>query len=436
MNRIMYKISLIAVLFTPLASHALDLKSVQKIFVDDETSCAQMNDGQVKCWGRNSDNFLVKQAEYRNGYGGQPGDMADHLNELASGKDILQIAMHDFVSCLLFRSGKAQCHSGEGVDVRTKDLNASSSDTFFDAGNGEAIAAMRVGGGSICLVGASGRVKCAGDLYDVQDLSDRNNIRRNAFIDFGTTAKVKQLEFAASDSRHINEFRTSACALFDDGRVKCWGKGAGGVLGQGNENDISGKRLRDIPFIDFGKNVKIASLAKGTNYKSTCAVTTEGKAKCWGSNIYGELGLGKSIPGQIQERESSKSFYPPMGDRLPYLDFGKDVRVVEIYQGFRSFCAKLENLQFKCWGRVGQGAPFSIDNPIVVSESLNPVAFGSLHIVQMAMGSDHVCAILSNGGLKCLGRNVYGQLGLEDTETRGDTSEELGDALPYVRLWD
>lgn len=49
-------------------------------------------------------------------------------------------------------------------------------------------------------------------------------------------------------------------------------------------------------------------------------------------------------------------------------------------------------------------------------------------------GSFHTCVIVNNGGLKCFGRNNFGQLGLGHTITMGDNANEMGSNLPEVNL--
>ena len=49
-------------------------------------------------------------------------------------------------------------------------------------------------------------------------------------------------------------------------------------------------------------------------------------------------------------------------------------------------------------------------------------------------GGNLTCAILDNDSAKCWGANNYGQLGLGDTDDRGDDPDEMGDDLPYIAL--
>jgi alpha-tubulin suppressor-like RCC1 family protein len=50
----------------------------------------------------------------------------------------------------------------------------------------------------------------------------------------------------------------------------------------------------------------------------------------------------------------------------------------------------------------------------------------------MCWGTSHMCARLDDATLRCWGRNAFGQLGLGDTNTRGDSPGEMGAALPAV----
>ena len=59
----------------------------------------------------------------------------------------------------------------------------------------------------------------------------------------------------------------------------------------------------------------------------------------------------------------------------------------------------------------------------------NPAAFQAL-----TGGSYHTCAIVGGGDVKCWGYNATGQLGLGDTDNRGDDTAEMGDDLPTVDL--
>jgi hypothetical protein len=101
-----------------------------------------------------------------------------------------------------------------------------------------------------------------------------------------------------------------ACALLDDGNVKCWGSNDYGQLGLGDtlrRNDAS--TLGDaLPTVDLGAGRRAVAIAAGRY--ATCASLDDGSFKCWGySGLTGGTGSHGSTPGS-------------MGDALPKLDLG------------------------------------------------------------------------------------------------------------------
>jgi Ca2+-binding RTX toxin-like protein len=65
--------------------------------------------------------------------------------------------------------------------------------------------------------------------------------------------------------------------------------------------------------------------------------------------------------------------------------------------------------------------------------SLAPVDLGTGRTAEsIAPGVFHTCAVLDDDSIKCWGGNSSGELGLDDTVSRGDQPGEMGDALPAV----
>jgi hypothetical protein len=112
---------------------------------------------------------------------------------------------------------------------------------------------------------------------------------------------------------------------------------------------------------------------------------------------------------------------------------------MEIKSGGQFTCALLAgSAQLKCWGanNYGQLGAGSEAVKFSVPSLDSAVDVGArLHVVDFCTGAQHGCAILSNGGVKCWGANLYGQLGLgSNVSHTGSKKSEMGDALAFVRL--
>ena len=112
-----------------------------------------------------------------------------------------------------------------------------------------------------------------------------------------------------------------------------------------------------------------------------------------------------------------------------------------IAAGTNHSCALLEGGNVKCWGanNFGQlGAGDTVargDGAGEMGDALPVIALGTGRTATaIAAGNNHTCALLDDASVKCWGYNFRGQLGLGDTAHRGDGGGEMGDSLPAVAL--
>jgi len=73
------------------------------------------------------------------------------------------------------------------------------------------------------------------------------------------------------------------CALRSDGTARCWSHNTFGQLGDGTTKE------RHTPAAVSGLT---SAVAIATGNVHTCAVLSDGSARCWGQNTYGQLGDG------------------------------------------------------------------------------------------------------------------------------------------------
>lgn len=175
-----------------------------------------------------------------------------------------------------------------------------------------------------------------------------------------------------------------SCALTTKGAVKCWGSNSYGQLG--DNTTISASKPVDV--YGLGKGIK--AISAGNFF--ACALTTKGVVKCWGANAYGQLGNGTKVASAKPVNVSG---------------LGKGVKSVA--GGGYHACAVTAKGAPKCWGYNGEGALG--DNTKV--DSAVPVAVYSLSkgIKSLAAGSYSTCALTTKSQVKCWGYNGDGELG-------------------------
>ncbi len=238
-----------------------------------------------------------------------------------------------------------------------------------------------------------------------------------------------------------------SCSILESNFAKCWGLNNNGQLGLGDNNTRGNgpnEMGNSLAFVDLGDNSTAnftdIDIASGSKY--TCVILNNGRIKCWGLNNFGQLGLGDDNTRGDGPNE--------MGNSLPFVDLGSNditnFTTTDIAAGKAHTCVILNNGRVKCWGLNNHGGQLGLgddntrgDDHNEMGNNLPFVDLGhnsttNFTAVNIAAGGLHTCVILNNGGVKCLGWNGNGQLGLGDVDNRGYNSSQMGNNLPFVDL--
>ncbi len=408
------------------------------------STCARFADGTLKCWGYN----LFGQLGYGDtaNRGDGPGEMGDALPPVDLGTDrtVVDAAAGDLDTCAVLDNGQVKCWGwnqygqlGLGDTVQRGDNPGEMGDALpaIALGAGRTAAAVAVGQASACAILDNGAVRCWGrnDLGQL-GLGDTAN-RGDGPGEMGDALPAVDLG-PGRTAVSIAAGPFHMCAVLDNGAVKCWGYNGNGQLGLGDtatRGDGPGEMGAALPAVALGTGRTARSLALGTF--STCALLDDATVKCWGSNDFGQLGNGSGSSAAVGDGPGE------MGDSLAAVQLGTGRTTVELAAGLAHVCARLDNATVKCWGRgnhgqLGNGSPSDVGRfAIQMGDNLAAADLGTGRTaVGLAAGNDYSCARLDDGTLKCWGGNDFGQLGLGDTDARGRFAGEMGDALPPVDL--
>lgn len=284
-------------------------------------------------------------------------------------------------TCAVTAAGGVKCWGNNEYGQLGDGTTTNRNTPVFVAGLATGVTAVSAGGGitgsHTCAVTDAGGVKCWGNNEDGQ-LGDGSTISSTLPVDVvGLAAGVTAVS-AGTDH---------TCALTDAGGVKCWGSNFLGQLGHGSADDNSLTPV-DVSGLTSG----VAMVSAGLFH--TCALTTDGGVKCWGSNSDGQLG-----------RSGSVSVTP-----VDVTGLASGVQAIAA-RGLNT-CALTDAGGVKCWGnnadgQLGNGTSGNENN------SATPVDVVDLAsgIAAIGVGGSHACALSDAGSVKCWGRNVKGQLG-------------------------
>ncbi len=201
-----------------------------------------------------------------------------------------------------------------------------------------------------------------------------------------------EVESLDGDVATIGMGKRHSCAHKTDGTLWCWGRNLHGQLGNGTQqNSLEPSQVEAL-----GTNV--AEVSIGTNSNFTCAVDNNGYAWCWGKNSRGQLGDG-----------THRNRTEP---RLVEIERGSPLdQVTEMCVGKAHTCARRSDKSVWCWGDDSRGqlgdGPGRWPQPRPTQVDLD----GDAALHGLSCGSQHTCTVMTDGTLRCWGRNLNGELG-------------------------
>lgn len=188
------------------------------------------------------------------------------------------------------------------------------------------VSAVATGYGHSCALKDDGTVWCWGNNTSGQ-LGDGSLVNRLQPV------AVSGLGMAATS---ISAGYVHTCARLSDASLRCWGLNTNGQLGDGSMQSNSS------PVAVSGLGGSTSGVAAG--YAHTCATLNNGAVRCWGSNVYAQLG-----DGTLMDRATPVSVQ------------GMNTGVTSLATGGVHTCATQSDNVVWCWGgnqwgQIGDGS--------------------------------------------------------------------------------
>ena len=257
---------------------------------------ATLNHGRLMCWGQNSNRQLgVGDTTNKATPIAVTASVLGHTGDGATPKTVKSVAAGYYHTCALLNDDTVKCW---GQNANGQIGGGSGGTTSGTVGDPLSGTANRIAAGwfmTCAVLSSDSSVQCWG--------KDR----------FGETGGGTPSLGVGKTATEIAIGSGFACAILDDGSVKCWGHTGPPALG--------GKTATKIVL----------------GYGHGCVFLTDKTVKCWGSNSYGQVGGGTAGSDQVLRGTVGD----PLGGQT----------AIEIAAGSQHTCAIMESdNSVKCWG--------------------------------------------------------------------------------------
>ena len=247
--------------------------------------CAVMQAGDIRCWGNNNSGQAAQG--WTGNIGDDPGEVPVSV-DLGAGPKAIALAGGNGHFCAVTDLGGVRCWGfGSSGALDQGDTN----NRYFSIPvslprPAVAIAATE---SSTCAVLDDGSLRCWGS-------SGSGELQQGDTVTHGDNPGEPPVAVDTSGHRvlAISGSSFSYCAIYDDRTLHCWGGSSDGQLGMARTEafgDSPGEHGVGAVSLPSGRGVVDVSMGGG----SACAVLDDGSVRCWGDNFSGQLGQGNTI---------------------------------------------------------------------------------------------------------------------------------------------
>ena len=363
--------------------------------------------GTVMVAGRNDNGQLGRRGEATAWWGIREGETWQNSLELvpAVGVKATHLANSDTSIGIVFSDGSAGVLGTGSVRGFSGAQNFGGDSSHYlkdiQVANLGAHKAVRISAGEnhFCVVTDASRLFCWG----------RND---NGQLGIGSStnqAEPQEVAIPGATVLQADAYHTHTCAVVQHSGsqrgVRCWGRFDFGRTGV---NGASGNVLSPpVSDIDMGiSGAQATAVVAGLVTSCALLATPAGDTpvKCWGKGAGGATGIVSASDFGDDEAVSS----------LPAVDLGPVQDIVALAMGFDIACALRAAGTVNCWGDLSpaSGGGGSL-GPTPAKGAAGDISFGDgVHIVAIAVGTDNVRCVTSQGDLVGFGEGEGGRFGL------------------------
>jgi alpha-tubulin suppressor-like RCC1 family protein len=418
------------------------------------TTCALWSDsGKIKCWGINTFGQLGQGYDVSNNGPLDKMIMGDSLPFVNFGDNgrVKQVVPGSKFTCVVFDSGKVKCF-GEGVfgklgmgntqnAFNSSHLQDTSESSLVQLGTNRTVFKLVTQNRAdhVCALLDNKTVKCWGHFG--------GNFLGNFARGDGPDEMGDSLPSAdMGTQRHVLDIWGGSgspgslyCVLLNTAEVKCWGtcnlyQCGWESSGSANfrPNQYTGTMGNNLQAMKVPEGRTVISLAMS---RHTLLLLDDYTIVCFGADMNGVCATGTGVKNTeyYTAIENAGRMVLPSNEQPVQIDAGPSVTLVLMRSG------KIASVGNNAVGSVGTGATgiYGI-SASTVGENISYVNLGNNVFIKsisaQLSGTDGNCAVLSTNQLKCWGQGYYGQLGLSDTDQRGNMVYNTGTNLPVIDI--